>query len=41
MLALLRGNDDGWTSGAILALLIASIVLFDEASELVAEPAPA
>jgi EmrB/QacA subfamily drug resistance transporter len=28
VLALLRGNDDGWTSGAILALLIASIVLF-------------
>jgi EmrB/QacA subfamily drug resistance transporter len=28
VLALLRGNDDGWTSGVILALLAAAIVLF-------------
>jgi EmrB/QacA subfamily drug resistance transporter len=28
VLALLRGNDDGWTSGVILALLAGAIVLF-------------
>ena len=28
VLGLLRGNDDGWTSTKILALLIASVVLF-------------
>jgi EmrB/QacA subfamily drug resistance transporter len=28
VLALLRGNDEGWTSGVILALLIAAIALF-------------
>ena len=28
VLALLRGNDDGWTSGVILGLLAAAIVLF-------------
>jgi EmrB/QacA subfamily drug resistance transporter len=28
VLALLRGNDDGWTSGVILALLAAAILLF-------------
>jgi EmrB/QacA subfamily drug resistance transporter len=28
VLALLRGNDDGWTSGAILALIATAIVLF-------------
>jgi predicted MFS family arabinose efflux permease len=28
VLALLRGNDDGWTSGVIVALLVAAVVLF-------------
>jgi EmrB/QacA subfamily drug resistance transporter len=28
VLALLRGNDEGWTSGTIVALLVAAIVLF-------------
>jgi EmrB/QacA subfamily drug resistance transporter len=28
VLALLRGNDDGWTSTAIVALLIAAVLLF-------------
>jgi EmrB/QacA subfamily drug resistance transporter len=28
VLGLLRGNDDGWTSGAILTMLAAAIVLF-------------